>query len=307
MKILFAALLVLGLAASAPAAEPIVVRVAALPIDPAGEVLYAQDQGFFKAGGLDVRLTVLANGSAIVAATAAGSVDVGFASVSSVALAHEHGVPVRYFAPAGIYTGPVGNTILLVPKGSPVQSGADLNGKTIGVGGLKDLTQFETETWIDRTGGDSKTVKFVEIRYSEMAAALEGGRLDAACEIEPFVTSAKSTARVVANLSDTMGGAYLTGGWLASEDWLHRNPEAARRFAAVMQRTARWANAHHPQTAAVLLRYAKIPPEIAATMVRARYDERLTVDPALVQRPVDMLAKYGMIAPTPARDLLYTP
>jgi len=52
--------------------------------------------------------------------------------------------------------------------------------KTVAVSALHDMTQFETSAWVDKTGGDSKSVRFVELKYTEMATALEQGRADAA-------------------------------------------------------------------------------------------------------------------------------
>jgi NitT/TauT family transport system substrate-binding protein len=293
--------------AIAPAEELLPVRIATLAIDPSAEALYAQDMGFFKDAGLDAKMTILNNATAIVAAVASGAVDIGFATTPGVALAHQRGIPVRFFAPAAVYTGPVGNTILMALKTSPIKSGADLTGKAVAVSGLKDMTQFETASWIDKTDGDSKSVHFVEMPYPEMTAALEAGRVSAACLIEPFVTTAKSTSKVVANLSDTLGGPYLVGGWIAGDDWLQRNPEAAKRFAGAIRRTAKWANRHTKESAAVLVRYTKITPDVAAAMIRTRYDERAALDPQMLQRPVDMMVRFGALTPMPARDIIAAP
>lgn len=291
----------------AQAEELLPIRIGTLAIDPSGQALYAQDLGFFKDAGLDAKMTILHNATAIVAAVASGSVDVGFGTTPGVSLAHQHGIPVHFIAPAAVYTGPVGNTILMALKRSTIRSGTDLTGKAVAVSGLKDMTQFETASWIDKTGGDSKGVHFVEMPYSEMTAALEQGRVSAACIIEPFVTSAKTSSKVIANLSDTLGGRYMVGGWISNDDWLHRNPEAAKRFIAVMQKTAKWANSHVKESAEILVRYTKITPEVAAAMVRTRYDERSVIDPQTVQRSVDMMVKYGALAPMSAKDIIASP
>lgn len=296
-----------GTAPRAGADDLVPIAIGTLAIDPSAQDLYAQDLGFFKAAGLDAKIIILNNAAAIAAAVAAGSLDVGFASTPGVALAHQHGIPIRFIAPAGVYAGPIGNTILMISKTSGIKSGADLAGKTIAVSALKDLTQFETSTWIDKTGGDSKGVRFIEAPYSEMAAALEQGRVDAACVIEPFVTSAKTTAKILANLSDTLGGPYLVGGWVSTEDWARRNPETMKRFMAVMQKAAKWANAHHKDSADILVRYTKIRPEVALTMARTHYDESSTIDAVTVQRPLDMLVRYGALTPMSARDIIASP
>jgi NitT/TauT family transport system substrate-binding protein len=297
----------LGGAHGAAAADDLApIQIGTITIDPCMQPIYAQEQGFFKSAGIDPKITVLNNSSAAVAALAAGSIDIASASVPVAAFAHQHGIPIRFIAPAGIYTGPPGNTILMIAKTSTIKSGADLNGKTVALGALRDMTQFETSSWIDKNGGDSKTVRLIELPYAQMPVALAQGRADAAALIEPFITSAKATSRVLANLSDTIGGAYLVSGWVSTDDWIRRNPDLLRRFVAVMQKAAIWANAHQKDSADILVRYTKIPPDVAATMNRIRYDEGTAIDPLTVQRPVDMLVKYGSMPPVSAKDMIAT-
>jgi NitT/TauT family transport system substrate-binding protein len=280
------------------------VEIGTIAIDPCAQPFYAQDQGFFKAAGIDAKVTILKNSSACVAALAAGSIDVASSSIPNTAFARAHGIPIRFFAPAGIYTGPVGNTIAMVAKSSTIKSGADLAGKTVAVGALKDMTQFEMSSWIDKTGGDSKTVRLVELPYAEMPAALDQGRADAAVLIEPFITTAKMTSRILANLSDTIGGPYLVSGWVSTDDWIRRNPDLVKRFISVMQKTAIWANHHQKQSADILVKYTNILPDVAASMNRIHYADIMTIDAATVQRPVDMLVRYGAMAPMSAKDII---
>jgi NitT/TauT family transport system substrate-binding protein len=291
----------------AGAAGPTPLRIGALPIDPAGQVFFAQDEGFFKEHGLDASITMLSNATAITAATVSGAVDVGVGTVPGVTFAHLHGIPITFVTAAIIYTGPIGNVELMVLKNAPIHDAADLNGKTIAVSGLRDMNQFETQAFIDRNGGSSSSVHFVEMPFSQMGAALAQGRVDAAAVIEPFITGSRDVARELANLSDTIGGPYLVGGWVATESWIKQNPETLRRFVAAMREAARWANAHPDQASAVLLRYTKISPAVAAAMARPHYDDAGTIDVATVQRPIDMLTKYGAIPGASARDIIAFP
>lgn len=291
--------------ASARADVPI--RIGTVTTDPGMQPLYAKDRGLFKDAGLEAEVSILNNASVIVAAIASGSLDVGQASVSPAALAREHGIRIRFVAPGGIYTAPPGNTILMVPNASPIKSAADLNGKTIAVGILRDLTQYEVSAWMDKSGGDSKSVHFIEARISEMPAILDEGRAAAAVLIEPFITTAKSEARVLANMSESMGGPYMVSGWIATDDWIRSSPDALARFRSVLQRAAVWANAHPKDSAQTLVRWSKISPQVAAQMHRVHYAETATIDPAMVQRPIDLLVRYGALSPLNASELIASP
>ncbi len=106
-------------------------RIGAAPVEVGALVYYAQDEGFFKKANLDIEIVAAANGPAIAAAVASGTVDVGSGNALSIAQAHEKGLNFVYVAPAGAYTtaSPTGGCV--VAKASPVHVAKDLNGKTI--------------------------------------------------------------------------------------------------------------------------------------------------------------------------------
>lgn len=289
------------------AAEAIALQVGGMLLDASAQIYYAEELGTFKNAGLDVKLTILNNGSALVAATMSGAVDIGFASASPLIAAHVRGLAVRFVAPAAVWIGPAPNSGLVVLRDSPLRTAADLGGKVVGVAGLHDLTQYEAQLWIDKNGGNSNAVQFVEIPYAEIVPALQQGRISAGLLTEPFLSNARAATTQLGNLSEAVGGHYLLAGWFASDAWLAKNADAAKRFAAVMQQTARWGNAHQRESAPILARYTKIDPQIAATMPRAHYDDGGGVDPRTIQPLLDIMVKYGKLAPFPAADLVWTP
>lgn len=298
-----------SLAQTMPArsADLIPLRVGGIPIDPSGQCFYSQDLGIFKEVGLDVTLTVLGNGASLIAAAASGALDIASGSPGPVLLAHQQGIPMKFVATGVVYAGVVPNAALMVLKSSPLRSGADFNGKRIGVGGLHDMTSYSIQSWIDRGGGNSASVQFVEIPYASMAVALEQNRVDAVGIIEPFITGAKAAAQIVGNLNDAVSNRYLLSGWCAESGWLARNGEAARRFFAAMQRSAQWANAHQKESGVILERYTKIAPDVLATMARAHYDEVARVDVGEIQPVMNVMVKYGGLKPYPVADVIWTP
>lgn len=302
-------LAVVALAALAlPAASqtpPLVLRLSTNPIDSGAEVFYAKDLGFFAKAGLDVTIQPGANGSAIAAAVASGAVDIGYADLGSLAKAHVKGIDFVVIAPAALWVESAPVNVLVVGRNSTLKTGRDFTGKTVAVPGLGTGAEYAVHAWIDKTGGDSTTVKYIELTYSAMPAALEAGRIDAAHVAEPFVAEAKAAGRVLTSADNAMGSEYLRTVWFASKDWAARNPDAVARFAAAMKETATWANnrANYPKSAEILEKWAKIDPVLAGTMTRARYGEVLSA--ALMQTEVDTTAKYGNFTSFPATDMLY--
>lgn len=296
----------LSLARPARGADQIPLRVGAIPINPSGQLYFAQAEGIFKDVGLDVTPIAFSNGASTIAAMMSGSLDISGTSPTPLIYAHLRGLPLKLIATAIIYTGPVPNSALMVLQDSNLIRGADFNGKRIAVAGLHDITQYGIEAWIDKGGGDSKTVQFVEIPYAEMAAALQQGRVDATGEIEPFITGSKDVAKVIGNINSAISNRYLVAGWCATTDWLSKNAAAASRYVLAMQRSAQWANGHPKESDSIMQRISKITPEVAATMARPHYDEAGRVDSAIVQPVIDTMVHYGGIMPFPASEVIWT-
>lgn len=287
------------------AAGPDVVNLINLPADNSGIVYYAEDLGYFKDAGLDVRISAMTSSPPIISAIAGGAGDVGNAVVGSVAAARERGINVRFIAPAGMYvsTHPTGR--LVVAKDSTIRTAADLNGKTIAVSGLADLTYYGVRAWLDQSGANLASVKFVELPFPAMGPAVAQHRVDAAMVVEPFYTVAKNDVKSLATPNDVIASRFMATGWIATDAWIASHRDVAARFAAVIRKTALWANAHHRESAQILLRYTKLAPEVAATMTRVDY--ALTLDPDLLQPPIDAAVKYGGLRPLPANELIWTP
>src|ERR1700722_10370036 len=226
---LLAAVLTLGVTTAGRAADaPLaVINLINLPADNSAEVYYAQDLGYFKDAGLDVRITAMTNSGAIIAALAGNGGDIGTAVVGSVADARGKGIPILYIAPAGLYDAKSPTAALSVLKDSPIKKAADLTGKVVAVSGLNDLTYFATRAWIDKNGGNSADAKYVELPFPQMAIAVISHRVDAAYTVEPFYTAGLGDTRLMARASAGVANRYMATGWIATESWLASHGDRA--------------------------------------------------------------------------------
>ncbi|HEV8022348.1 MAG TPA: ABC transporter substrate-binding protein [Candidatus Lustribacter sp.] len=301
--------LALGAVSSAPvqSATPLTINVISLPSDTAGTLYYADELGYFKAAGLDVKITDMTASPPIVAAVASGAGDIGFSVVTSTAVARERGIPVRFIAPGAMWLTVNGTAQLVVAKDSTLQSGASFNGKTIAVTGLADLTYYGTKAWLDKNGCDTSTVKWVELPFPQMAAAVAQHRVDGAMIAEPFLEASKPLVKFVAPVDDAVAPRFMSTGWIATDAWIKAHPVEAAKFAEVMIKTAAWANTHQKESAQILLHHTQITPETAASMSRVAYATSL--DPKLLQPSIDTAAKYSStpMRDTPASELIWRP
>jgi NitT/TauT family transport system substrate-binding protein len=280
------------------------VRVGNIGISDAGaESLYAQGTGIFKKYGLAAEVTGVSGGGAVIAAIVGGSLDVGFANVVSLAQAREHDIPVVALIDGAIYPGSHPDTLLVKARGSALRTGADLTGKTVGVASLNGSLQTCASVWIDKNGGDARTVHFVEAGFAEMAAALKGGRLDAAMISEPALSRDLAEVDVLGDAFLAVGPRWTIGVWVTSKAWAAAHPDVARQFVRAMIETARWANAHHTETAQMLAGPSHIDLATFAQMTRSTYGDALTA--TMLQPQIDAAFKYGALKqPFDARSIV---
>jgi NitT/TauT family transport system substrate-binding protein len=281
-----------------------VLHIETIPFDAGSEAFYAKDMGFFAKQGLDVTIDPVSNGPAIAAAVASGAVDVGFSNTLSIETAYKKGLPFVFIAAAALYSSAAPTSVLMVPKDSPLKTAKDLNGKTLGVNGLKNIAEYAPSMWIDKNGGDASTVKFVEVSPQEGPAALDAHRLDAAFVAEPQITQAKATSRVFSKPYDVLGEGWMIAGYFTTRQWAEAHPDLLRKFQAAMRETAIWANANPDKSADILAKYTKLDPALVRASYRAKFGESLSA--AAIQPTIDLAAHYKLLDSFPAANLIYT-
>jgi NitT/TauT family transport system substrate-binding protein len=303
------ALAALGAVAAAPSvasvarADDIALRMATINIDSTAQPYFAQDGGFFAKSGLRVEFQQFNNGQAIAAAVVGGALDIAVSNIVALTQAHARSVPLVIVAPGAVYLASDPTTVMMVPKGSPIAGPRDLAGKTVAANGVNGIPEYCTRAWVDKNGGDASGMKFVEMNFAQMMDALGSARVDAACVTEPFITQAKTTGRVIGTPFDACAPRFLLDVFVSTREWAAANRDAIKRFQTANAQTATWANHNQDKTAAILIKYTKLPDATVRTMRRAVFTEKW--DAAEAQPVVDMTAKYGNVPRFAIEDMLY--
>jgi NitT/TauT family transport system substrate-binding protein len=269
------------------------IRFGTAPVESSALVYYAYDRGFFQAAGLDVEIQNFNGGGAIMTAAAGGAIDVGCANAGQQANAHIHGLQFRMIAPGGLYSSASPTTVLAVAKNAPYRNAKDLHGKTVGLTTLRDLQQASVMKWVDQNGGDSASLKFLELGSPEMAPSLVAGRIDASIMLEPSLTYAKNDIRVLGKCYDAIAKTLLIQAHFASPDWLAKNTAAAHALIDALGQAANWANANPQPSGAILAKYSQLAPATIAEMHRTVFADKL--DPATIQPVIDASAEYKFL------------
>jgi NitT/TauT family transport system substrate-binding protein len=278
-------------------------RVSTGLTDDATVLFYAMQSGMFKKAGLDVQFTVGQSGAAVASAVIAGSIDIGKSSLLNLMNAHVHGIPIQLVAAGAIFdarVAPFGQ--LLVAADSGITSGKDLTGKIIGVPYLQDFNVLVVRMWMDQNGGDSKTLKFVELPDSALTAALLAHRIDGCVLQEPNLSAAMQTHQVKAFAVTPSDPAFLFSAWFANADWIAAHVQTVATFVRVMSASAAYTNAHPEATVKMMADATGVPLEAL------QKTPRLHSATSLSTSYIDVAARYGLIPqPFPAQAMMYFP
>jgi NitT/TauT family transport system substrate-binding protein len=257
------------------------------------ETLYAQECGAFTRAGLNVELQLFASGAPANAAMSGGALDVSANDPLQLTSAIEHGVPYRYFAGGLLHVADAPTTELCVAKNGPIKTAKDLEGQAIAVPTVLNLASLSVREWMAQQGADPAKARFVEFPNPAMPAAIARGAVAAGMLGEPFITLSASETRVLANSYNSIADHFILNAFYARRDWLAENADLAHRLVAALYDAARWANTHHADTLAILVKYGKLDPDKLADVRRATYATSL--DPALLRPVIDIGVKYKVI------------
>ena len=264
---------------------------------------YALDNGFFKAVGLTVDVQPFTGSGPIVAAVASGTLQIGVANPLPLAIASEKGLNFVIIAPGTLFDAKTTPANLMIAPNSTIRSGKDLEGATIAVTTLQGLDPLGAESYIDKTGGDSRKVKIVEMPQTLIADAIFNGRIAAGTIADPAVTDAVNAGKVKALSScyTYIGNHFFVSAWFASKDWADKNPDLARRFRIAIDRAADWATRNPVPAAGILHKYLK------STVDHARELHAKSIDPSMIQPVIDAAYRYKILDHgMDAHDLIWT-
>ena len=266
----------------------------------------AMEKGFFKSEGLELETVPMAGGAVIVQGVTSGDLQFGWTNMISLYQAHVEGFDFKLVAggATNVKSAKESHTIQVL-KTSAVKGAKDLEGKTVAVNTLNNIVHLMAMAWIDKNGGSSGKVKFVELPFPQMEAALSGGKVDAISVHEPFATAAlaKGMSRVLAQPWGEVLPKFLIASWFASEKWIAKNKESAQAFVRAINLGIDAVRADPDGSRAAMIKWAGVSPELAGKIGIPVFEKTITEKD--VQATIDLTQKYKLISRTiRARDVI---
>jgi NitT/TauT family transport system substrate-binding protein len=282
-------------------------RLSAVPTDDMTPVYWGLKSGVFRKAGIDLEVIVVSSGSASTAAVVSGAYDMGKASPIASLLAHLRGLPITIVANGAMYQAKDQWSGVLVTTDSPIKTAADCNGKTACIAGLNDIHQLAMMAWIDKNGGDSKTIKWVEVPGSATAPALIEKRVEFSMLDEPLLGAALETGKIkkIGDAYATISTRWLTSAFLVQPDYAAKHADLVKRFAKALYEAAAYTNTHETETAPMMSEVTKIPPAVYGKM--GRIEGSTSGDQRLLTPLIDAAFRYKIIPRSfPASELYWS-
>ena len=273
------------------------VNVGVIAILDVAPIYLGKQKGFFSKRNIDLTLSTAQGGAAIVPAVVSGQYQFGFSNMVSLLLAQSRGLSLKVVSNGNNSTGVDGQDFgsVLVKAESPVRGAADLPGKTVAVNTLQNIVDTTVRASIRKAGGDPTAVRFIELPFPDMPAALQSGRVDAAFMVEPFQSAARAQgARSVASSYVDAAPNLTVAAYFASNQLIGRSPDLVKRFVEAMKESLAYADSHPDEARAIIATYTQIPPDVIAKLTLPKW-------PAEVNR-----ASVRTLADLAVRDKLLT-
>ena len=257
----------------------------------------AMEKGYFKAEGLEIEPVPMAGGAVIVQGVTSGDLQFGWTNVISLYQAVAEGFDFKLIAGGATNVRGSNETHAIeVVKDSPIRGPKDLQGRTVAVNTLNNIVHLMAMAWVDKYGGTSSKVKFVEIPFPQMEPALIAGKIDAISVQEPFAAAAarRPEIRVLSNPWGDVLPKFLIACWFASDKWIQKNKTTAQAFVRAVNRGIDAIHADKEGARAAMIKWSGLSPDMVGKIGYPLFEKG--VSERDVQVTIDLSTKYKLIS-----------
>ncbi len=262
---------------------------------PSAFLEYGVEQGFFKDRQLDVEVTPSQGGATVVPAVVSGDSDIAGSNLVSILLAQGKDIPVKIVAPGTFVRGDRNQdfSAIMAAGDSDIRSPKDLEGKTLAVNTLENVAEVTAKASLAKQGVDVSEIELSEVDFPDMNAALAQGRVDAAFQIEPFVSlGLKEGHRIIDRPYVGTKPGLQIGCYFTSEQYLSENGDVVDRFRQGVADTAEAIEQDPAGFREFLPEASEIPPPAAQEAILPQW--KAENDEASLELTAELMERYGV-------------
>lgn len=238
-------------------------------------ILQGKRLGFYKKEGIDLTVQEDVPPPQYVPNVLAGNAQFGSLGWGGFISVVANKVPLVAIANlnAGASTSAGDDTQVVALRSSSIKSPRDLAGKTIAVPLLGGTPEISIRLLASRNGVDQKDLKFTQLNFPDMPAALRAGRVDAAYLLEPYIAVLRSQAPItlVSGGNITFGKQVPGANVFTSRAYLAAHKPIVDAMRRATNRSVDWAKAHPKQMSATFPSLLGLPAGVLKHMIAPNY------------------------------------
>lgn len=207
----------------------------------------AEQKGFFKDEGLDVRIADFAGGSKALQAVVGGSADVVSGAFEHTLHMQSKGQFYRAFVLQG--RAPMVGVGVSTKTMPDYKGPADLKGKKIGVTAPGSSTNMVVSFFLSKHGLKDSDVSFIGVGAGAGAVtALRSGQIDALSNTDPVISMLTESGdmkmivdtRTLKDTEEIFGGNMPAGSLYAPQEFIDANPNTVQALTNAIVRADKW-------------------------------------------------------------------
>jgi NitT/TauT family transport system substrate-binding protein len=256
----------------------------------------AKVDNLFKSVGLNPTIKIFKQGPDMYPALANGSVDIALTNyVSFFNAATKKTLNAKIVADA--YAATPTAFVLLVGPNSPIKTVADLQGKKIATQAPGNINELILRSLLQTNNLNPNSPQYLPVHFPDMPAALASGQIDAATELEPYITEAERNQgdhSPFALITDATNDMPLSG-YIASSSFIANNPKTIAAFQQAMVK-ANTEITQPGEAAKVLPQLTGVPANLVPMLVPNLGTYPTSLDAKRLQRVVTLMTTYGVLS-----------
>ncbi|RZS41057.1 NitT/TauT family transport system substrate-binding protein [Herbihabitans rhizosphaerae] len=272
------------------------IKVGIIPELGAAGFYLALDRGYFKEQGLDVDVVTVNSGKAAVDSISNGSTDIAVGSYPAVLLAQANKAGDYKIVGDGFSAKPNVQVLLASPK-SPVKTAQDVPGRRLATTATKTFADLCVLEALKAKNVPTDKVTWHPIPFSDMAAAMDRGDVDAVSIVEPQLTQALRTygGHKVADCGEgpladmPVTGYFAVGG---EGKFAQSNPKTVAAFQRGLFKGHAEA-ADRSKVEPIFVKYLKLDDVTAKLVTVAGWST--SIEKTRIQRVATMMQNFGVL------------
>lgn len=280
--------------AGAASPEKASIVIGAVPSADSAGLYIAEQQGFFTAAGLHVKIVPIVSAEVAVGGQLRGSYDVTLGNyVSYIEADAEQHADLRIIAEGSLIQ--PGNQEIATLPGSKISTLAGLRKATLAVNVLNNIGTILIGSALQEYGLRLSDVRLKAVPFPLMIAALKDHQVDAAWLPEPFLSSAGQQigATGIHDLDQGGNTGFPIIGYAVTRTWQEKYPRTAAAFRRALERGQALADTSRAAVERSIRTFVGVPPQTAALMTLPQFP--LGVDRLRLQRVADAMLRFSLL------------